>query len=54
MDTIPEASGLAASARNAGVLYIVNDNPGTREVWAVRTDGSLIGAKETAPRRTRL
>ncbi|MBA2578269.1 MAG: hypothetical protein H0V05_16795, partial [Euzebyaceae bacterium] len=43
-DVIPEASGLAASARNPGVLYVLDDGPGTSEVWAVRTSGEIIGA----------
>ncbi len=40
---IPEASGLAAGYRNPGVLYLLNDHPDTRHVWAVRTDGETIG-----------
>lgn len=36
---IPEASGLAASRRNPGWLYLVDDQEPT-EIWAVRPDGS--------------
>ncbi|HVM00029.1 MAG TPA: hypothetical protein VM324_12120 [Egibacteraceae bacterium] len=38
-ERIPEASGLAASHRNPGWLYLVDDER-PREVWAMRTDGS--------------
>jgi hypothetical protein len=40
---IPGASGLAASERNPGVLYLLDDRPGTSEVWAVEADGTMIG-----------
>lgn len=36
---VPEASGVAASRRNPGWLYLVDDQQ-PREVWAVRPDGS--------------
>lgn len=36
---VPEASGLAASRRSPGWLYVVDDDR-PREVWAMRTDGS--------------
>nr|MBA2316402.1 hypothetical protein [Euzebyales bacterium] len=38
----PEVSGLAASVRNPGVYYLVDDEPGTTEVVAVREDGTLV------------
>jgi hypothetical protein len=43
-ETVPEASGLAASRRNPGVLYLLDDRPGTSEVWAIGTDGDMLGA----------
>jgi hypothetical protein len=41
---VPEASGLAASRRNPDVLYLLDDRPGTSEVWAIGTDGAMLGA----------
>jgi hypothetical protein len=38
----PEVSGLAASRRDPDVLFLLDDAPGTGEIWAVRTDGSLL------------
>jgi hypothetical protein len=38
----PEVSGLAASVRNPGVYYLVDDPPGTTEVVAVEEDGTLV------------
>ncbi len=35
----PEASGLAASRRNPGVLYVLDDGPGVHEVLALDTQG---------------
>jgi hypothetical protein len=46
VDAVPGASGLAASRRNPGVLYLLDDRPGTGEVWAVNTDGTMLGAIE--------
>lgn len=40
---LPEASGLAASWRDRDVLWLVDDRPGTSELWAVRVDGMLLG-----------
>jgi hypothetical protein len=40
---IPGASGLVASRRDPTVLYLLDDRPGTDEIWAVRTDGTMIG-----------
>jgi hypothetical protein len=39
----PEASGLAASLANPGVLYVLNDARRTSGVLAVRVDGATIG-----------
>jgi hypothetical protein len=41
--SVPEASGLAASRRNPGVLWLLDDGPGTTQVWALGPDG-LLGA----------
>lgn len=41
---VPEASGLVASAVNPGVLWLLDDAPGTDVVWAMRTTGELLGA----------
>ena len=42
-EIVPGASGLATSARNAGARYLLDDRPGTSEVWVLRRDGSLRG-----------
>jgi hypothetical protein len=40
----PEASGLAASRRNPGLLYLVDDGPGTTSLLVLRArDGHLLG-----------
>lgn len=45
----PEASGIAASARTPGVLYVVDDGPGTTAVLALRArSGRIIGRLEVA------
>jgi hypothetical protein len=44
VDALPGASGLAAGVRNPDVLYLLDDRPGTGEVWAVQTDGTMLGA----------
>lgn len=41
---IPEASGLAASARNPGLLYVLDDGPDTRAVEVIRPNGEMLGA----------
>lgn len=41
-DALPEASGLAVSRRDGDVLYLLDDEPGTGAVHAVRRDGTLI------------
>lgn len=41
---VPEASGLAASARNPGLLYLLDDGPDTRVVEVMRPSGELLGA----------
>ena len=46
-ERIPEASGLAASIRNPGVLWILDDGR-TAGVWAVRTGGEILGLVEVA------
>lgn len=43
---IPEASGLGASARNPGVLWVLDDGPRTTGVWTVRKDGEILGLVE--------
>ena len=48
VELIPEASGLAVSRRNPGVLWMLDDGPGTVGVWAVRTDGDMLGFVEIA------
>lgn len=45
----PEASGIAASARNPGLLYVLDDGPGTTSLLVVRTrDGKIRGELEIA------
>jgi hypothetical protein len=41
-ELVPEASGLAASRLNEGILYLLDDRPGTGDVHAVRLDGSPV------------
>ena len=43
VEVVPEASGLAASVRNPGLLYLLNDGPETEGVWVLRPDGTLLG-----------
>ncbi len=43
-EVVPGASGLATSARDPGTRYLLDDRPGTSEVWVLREDGSLRGA----------
>ncbi len=40
---INEASGLAASRRNDGVLYTHNDSGDTGRVFAITTQGFTVG-----------
>ena len=40
---VPEASGLAASRRTPGVLYLLDDARGSDSVLAVRRDGTTVG-----------
>ena len=40
---LDEVSGVAASALNPGVLWLLDDGPGTTGVWAVRSDGERLG-----------
>ncbi|HEY8339282.1 MAG TPA: hypothetical protein VIK95_05405, partial [Egibacteraceae bacterium] len=42
VDAVPEASGLAASRRTPGVLYLLDDDTGTTSVLAIRSDGSTV------------
>ena len=40
----PEASGLAASRRNPGLLYVLDDGPGTTSLLVIRSsDGRQVG-----------
>lgn len=43
-ELVPEASGLAVSRMDPTVLYLLDDGPGTSQVWAVRRDGEMLGA----------
>lgn len=45
-EEIPEASGLAASVRNPGLFYVLDDGPDTTAVHVVRADASMVGAVE--------
>lgn len=45
---MPEASGLAASQRTPGVWYLLDDGPGTSQVWLLGADATLLGAVEVA------
>ena len=48
-DAAPEASGIAASRRNAGLLYIVDDGPGTTSLLVVRAaNGRQVGRLQVA------
>lgn len=40
---LPEASGLAASRRTPGILYAVDDGPGTTGVVVLAPDGTILG-----------
>lgn len=39
VDAVSEASGLAVSRRDAGLVWVLDDGPGTSAVHAVRVDG---------------
>jgi hypothetical protein len=41
---VTEASGLAASARNRDLLWLLDDGPGTAGVEVLRPDGELLGS----------
>jgi len=43
VEALPEASGLAASRRNPGVLYALDDGPGSTGVVALGPDGAVLG-----------
>lgn len=43
-EAVPGASGLAASRRNPGLRYVLDDRPGTGEVWVMGEDGGFLGA----------
>lgn len=43
MASVPEASGLAVSARDHQVLWLVDDGDDVDTLWAVRQDGSTAG-----------
>jgi hypothetical protein len=45
---LPEASGLALSRRDPELLWLVDDAPGTSELWAVRPDGAVVARVEVA------
>ncbi|MBN1947720.1 MAG: hypothetical protein JW797_18790 [Bradymonadales bacterium] len=47
-DLIDEASGLAASRKNPGVLWTHNDSGGEAELFALTTCGTLLGVVELA------
>jgi hypothetical protein len=53
VDAVPEASGLGASRRIPGVLYILDDGPGTSEIWVVRPGSAPLGAMQIAGLRGR-
>ncbi len=43
VSVVPEASGLAASLRNPGLYYLVDDGPQT-QVWVLDPEAGLLGA----------
>jgi hypothetical protein len=43
VERVPEASGLAASRRNPGLSYVVDDEPGTAAVGVLGPDAALLG-----------
>ena len=43
VETIPEASGIAASGIDPDRLWLLDDGPGTTAVWATSTDGTVLG-----------
>ncbi|MPZ86823.1 MAG: hypothetical protein GEU81_01895 [Nitriliruptorales bacterium] len=47
-ELVPEASGLAASVRNPGVLYLLDDRPGTGGVWLISGTGEHLGTVQVA------
>jgi hypothetical protein len=42
-EVVPEASGLAASARNPGLYYLLDDGPQTK-LWVLDPEAGLLGA----------
>ena len=50
-ETVPEASGLAASRRNPGVWWLMSDGH-SNSVWAIRSTGETIGHIELLGLRT--
>lgn len=42
-DTVPEASGIAASGSDPDLYFVVDDGTGAAALTAVRSDGSLVG-----------
>lgn len=50
--TVDEASGLAASVRNPGVWWLLDDGP-TSGVWAISATGATIGRVQLAGFRSR-
>ncbi len=45
-DELDEISGLAVSRKNPGVIWVHNDKGGRACVYAIRTDGKLLGIYE--------
>ncbi len=43
-EVVAEASGLVASLRSPGVYYLLDDGPGTTQVWVLRPADGLLGA----------
>jgi hypothetical protein len=43
-EIVPGASGLAASIRHPGLLYLLDDREGTNEVWVLDTEGGMLGS----------
>lgn len=48
VEHVPEASGLSASIRNPGVLYLLDDRVGTGGVWLINRDGEHLGTVQVA------
>lgn len=52
-EVVPEASGLAASVRNPGLYYLLDDGTGAEKVWILDPEAGLLGLLRVAGLDTR-